>query len=71
MSGLTFRSRDGLELVGELDAPEVIDAALVICHAHPNMGGTMKSPLLIALKDAMLARGYAVLRFNFRGVEGS
>lgn len=71
MSGLTFKSRDGLELVGELDAPEVIDAALVICHAHPNMGGTMKSPLLIALRDAMLARGYAVLRFNFRGVEGS
>lgn len=71
MSGLTFKSKDGLELVGELDAPEVIDAALVICHAHPNMGGTMKSPLLIALRDAMLARHYAVLRFNFRGVEGS
>lgn len=71
MSGLTFKSRDGLALVGELDAPEVIDAALVICHAHPSMGGTMKSPLLIVLKDAMLARGYAVLRFNFRGVEGS
>lgn len=71
MSGLTFKSRDGLDLVGELDAPEVIDAALVICHAHPNMGGTMKSPLLIALRNAMLARHYAVLRFNFRGVEGS
>lgn len=71
MSGLTFSSRDGLQLVGELEVPDEVDAALVICHAHPNMGGTMKSPLLIALQDEMLARHYAVLRFNFRRIEGS
>ncbi len=71
MSELTLRSRDGLELVGELKVPDEVDAALVICHAHPNMGGTMKSPLLIALQDAMVSRHYAVLRFNFRGIEGS
>lgn len=68
---VTVTSEDGLNLVGELDVPEHPDAALVICHAHPKMGGTMKSPLLLALRDEMVERNYAVLRFNFRGIEGS
>jgi len=31
----------------------------------------MKSPLLLAIRDAMSKREWSVLRFNFRGVEGS
>lgn len=71
MNTVSFPSRDGLNIVGEFDTPTEVDAALVICHAHPQMGGTMKSPLLVALKDAMVSHHYAVLRFNFRGVNGS
>ncbi len=71
MSAITFQSRDGLKLVGEWERPDSLDAVLVICHAHPKMGGTMESPLLVALKDTMVERNYAVLRFNFRGIEGS
>jgi alpha/beta superfamily hydrolase len=32
------------------------------------MGGTMEAPLLLALVDALVAHGWAVLRFNFRGI---
>jgi uncharacterized protein len=35
------------------------------------MQGTMKSPLLLALRDELVRHGYSVLRFNFRGVDGS
>ena len=31
----------------------------------------MNAPLLLALRDEMLERGWAVLRFNFRGIGGS
>ena len=31
----------------------------------------MKSPLLLALRDELGRHGYSVLRFNFRGVDGS
>lgn len=62
-----FTSSDGLELEGEWDAPDDPRAILVLCHPHPKMGGTMNAPLLIALRDAVLEDGWAVLRFNFRG----
>jgi alpha/beta superfamily hydrolase len=35
------------------------------------MGGTMNAPLLLALRDEMVGRGWAVLRFNFRGIGAS
>jgi alpha/beta superfamily hydrolase len=66
-----FKSTDGLELEGVLDMPEDPSAVLVFCHPHPQMGGTMNAPLLLAVKDALLPRGWAVLRFNFRGIGSS
>ena len=65
---LTIHARDGLALEAELDAPDVTRGALVLCHPHPQMGGTMNAPLLLAVRDEMVARGWAVLRFNFRGI---
>jgi alpha/beta superfamily hydrolase len=35
------------------------------------MGGTMNAPLLLAVRDELVTRGWAVLRFNFRGIGGS
>jgi alpha/beta superfamily hydrolase len=65
---LTFRSSDGLRLEGSWDdALETRRAVVVICHPHPQMGGTMNAPLLLALRDDLVARGWTVLRFNFRG----
>ncbi len=67
----TITSADGLSLKAEYDPVEGSPACAVICHAHPRMQGTMKSPLLLALRDELNLRGYSVVRFNFRGVDGS
>ncbi len=44
---------------------------LVFCHPHPKMGGTMNAPLLLAIRDRLMRDGWAVLRFNFRGIGDS
>ena len=68
---LTIRSRDDLTL--EAAADEVADpkAVCVFCHPHPDFGGTMNAPLLLALRDDLNLRQISTLRFNFRGVGGS
>lgn len=69
---VSFDSTDGLTLEAELDAPaDPPRGALVFCHPHPKMGGTMNAPLLLAVRDELVARGWAVLRFNFRGIGAS
>ena len=68
---LRLSTSDGLSLEAEWDAPEVMGGVLVFCHPHPQMGGTMNAPLLLALRDHLLAAGWAVLRFNFRGIGDS
>jgi hypothetical protein len=44
---------------------------IVLCHPHPQFGGTMRSPMLTAIAQHAVAEGYDVLRFNFRGVGAS
>jgi uncharacterized protein len=68
---LTFESTDGLTLEAALDSPDQPDAVLVFCHPHPQMGGTMNAPLLLAVRDGLVNAGWAVLRFNFRGIGAS
>lgn len=43
-------------------------AAAVLCHAHPLHGGMMHFKVLFRVAKVLQQRGYAVLRFNFRGV---
>ena len=69
--GITIRSADGLSLEGALDDPGDATTSLVLCHPHPKMGGTMNAPLLLTLRDALLAEKWRVVRFNFRGIGGS
>lgn len=66
-----LRSSDGLVLESALDAPSDPKAVVVLCHPHPRMGGTMNAPLLLAVRDALVGEGWAVLRFNFRGIGDS
>ena len=40
----------------------------VVLHPHPQYGGTMNSKVVYNLYRAFAERGFAVLRFNFRGV---
>lgn len=43
-------------------------ATALLCHAHPLHGGMMHFKLLFQIAKAFQEAGFAVLRFNFRGV---
>jgi uncharacterized protein len=60
-------------LLEEPDDREPLLAALV-CHPHPQHGGTMHNKVVYRLARGLRRRGCVVLRFNYRGVnlsEGS
>ena len=40
----------------------------LILHHHPRAGGTMQDPVVITLYEMFARRGFATLRYNFRGV---
>jgi uncharacterized protein len=68
----TCRTSDGLRLEAEFQGPTgELRGAAVLCHPHPQYGGSMRSIVTSALFGALPQRGIACLRFNFRGVEGS
>ncbi len=46
-------------------------AAAVVCHPHPLGGGTMHNNVVFRTARGLQKAGFAVLRFNFRGVESS
>ena len=45
-----------------------VRAAVVLGHPHPQFGGTMNNQIAYQLFYMFSKRGFAVLRFNFRGV---
>jgi uncharacterized protein len=49
----------------ELEAP--VEAA-VVCHPHPQFGGTMHNKVVYRMARGLRKSGCMVLRFNFRGV---
>jgi alpha/beta superfamily hydrolase len=51
------------------DAPAT--AIVVLAHALPTHGGTMRTPIMAAIARAAAERGWYALRFNFRGVGAS
>lgn len=55
-----------LHLPGETPAPGV-----VVCHPHPQFGGDMENNVVVAACEALAGRGFAALRFNFRGAGAS
>jgi uncharacterized protein len=64
---ITFKSGE-LTLEGLLANPGGGAPAAVVCHPHPMYGGSMYNNVVEAVLAAMWRRGYATLRFNFRGV---
>ncbi|MBL4775856.1 MAG: alpha/beta fold hydrolase [Mariprofundus sp.] len=45
--------------------------AVLVCHPHPQHGGTMRNKVVYWIARAFEDAGCSVLRFNFRGVEAS
>src|SRR5437764_11664621 len=59
-------------LEATLRIPDVPPTAIVvIAHALPTHGGTMRTPIMAAIARACAERGWYALRFNFRGVGAS
>jgi hypothetical protein len=60
-----------LEAILEFPAETDVRAAAVVLHPHPQHGGTMHNKVAHTLARSFLQVGFAALRFNFRGTEGS
>ena len=54
-------------ILEEPDDQEPVEAA-VVCHPHPQGGGTMHNKVVYRLARGLRKAGCTVLRFNFRGV---
>ena len=55
-----------------LDAPAGdVRGVAVICHPHPQHGGTMDNKVVITIARAFLQIGFRTVRFNFRGAGAS
>jgi uncharacterized protein len=65
-----FLSGPAGRLEALLEEPEHEDPveAAVICHPHPQHGGTMHNKVVYRLARGLRKSGCVVLRFNFRGV---
>ena len=60
-----------LEAILEAPGDDEILGAAVVLHPHPQHGGTMHNKVAHTLARSFVRLGFATLRFNFRGTEGS
>ncbi len=60
-----------LEAILDRPGQGAIEGCAVVCHPHPQHGGTMHNKVAHTLARAFVRSGFEVLRFNFRGTEGS
>ena len=69
---LTIRGPAGrLEALLDVPADIAPSGAVVVCHPHPQHGGTMHNKVAHTLARGFVRTDFAALRFNFRGTEGS
>jgi len=55
-----------------IDSPPLpAHGVAVVCHPHPQFGGTLDNKVVQTLARAFVALGWRSVRFNFRGVGGS
>ena len=69
LSGNTFFDGPAGRIEGLLkEGTGKVLRAAVVCHPHPLFGGTMHNKVVFRIARALNESGFAVLRFNFRGV---
>jgi hypothetical protein len=54
-----------------IDTPAAPLGVAVLCHPHPQHGGTMDNKVVQTLARAFVQQGWCAVRFNFRGVGAS
>jgi alpha/beta superfamily hydrolase len=59
-----------LQLEG-LWRPQGAERAVVVAHPHPLYGGDMHNSVVASVADSFANKGFATLRFNFRGTGAS
>jgi hypothetical protein len=60
------------QIEAEVDEPGTPPRGVVVlCHPHPQHGGTMTNKVVQTLARAFVQMGYRCVRFNFRGVGAS
>ncbi len=62
---------DGARIDGRATLSENATSAIVFCHPHPANGGDMHNSVVQAVVGLLAERGWATLRFDFRGVGAS
>jgi hypothetical protein len=70
MEEVIYFTSGGLRLAGALERTTG-SRGVIIAHPHPLYGGDMDNPVVLAIRQAYLHRGFSTLRFNFRGVGAS
>ncbi len=60
-----------LEAILETPTDVPVAGSALVCHPHPQQGGTMQNKVAHTLAKAFVRCGYRALRFNFRGVGDS
>jgi alpha/beta superfamily hydrolase len=68
VAGDRVTTDDGVELHAELARAEGDPVGgAVVCHPHPQHGGTSRSWLVPLVRDVLVEAGWTVLTFDFRG----
>jgi hypothetical protein len=68
MPEVIFNGPDG-RIEGRYQHAKIPNAPIALAlHPHPQYGGTMNNKVVYALYQTFVAKGFSVLRFNFRGV---
>ena len=60
-----------LEAIVDTPRDTELRGRAVVCHPHPQHGGTMHNKVAHTLARAFVRSGFTTLRFNFRGTEDS
>jgi uncharacterized protein len=60
-----------LEALLESPADKPASGVALVCHPHPQQGGTMQNKVAHTLAKAFVNCGFRALRFNYRGVGNS